>query len=102
MNEVQGAGMTLGETKGIVVVGAGQAAAQALQSLRQGGYTGALTLIGDEAALPYQRPPLSKAYMKGEFEEERLYFKPAAWYQDQNIEVLLGTQATGIDRAARQ
>ncbi len=94
--------MSLGEAKSIVIVGAGQAAAQALQSLRQGGYAGALTLIGDESALPYQRPPLSKAYMKGEFEEERLYFKPASWYEDQKIETLLGTHATGIDRAKRE
>ncbi|AXE64649.1 pyridine nucleotide-disulfide oxidoreductase [Hyphomonas sp. CACIAM 19H1] len=86
----------------IVIAGAGQAAAQAVQSLRQGGYTGALTIVGEETALPYQRPPLSKAYMKGEMDEERLYFKPAAWYQDNNIEVILGAHATRIDRAARQ
>src|SRR3990167_7770597 len=97
-----GAGLSTQQTKDIVVVGAGQAAAQAAQSLRAGGYTGSLTIVGDESALPYQRPPLSKAYMKGEFAEERLYFKPAAWYEDQKIEVLLGTQATGIARAARQ
>lgn len=86
----------------IVVIGGGQAGAQALQSLRQGGYTGALTLVGDEPALPYQRPPLSKAYMKGEMTEERLYFRPAPWYQDQNIEVILATRATGIDRTSRK
>jgi 3-phenylpropionate/trans-cinnamate dioxygenase ferredoxin reductase subunit len=83
----------------IVIIGGGQAGAQALQSLRQGGYAGALTLVGDEAALPYQRPPLSKAYMKGEFTEERLYFRPESWYQDQNIDVILSTRATAIDRA---
>lgn len=94
--------MSLENAQSIVIVGAGQAAAQALQSLRQGSYKGALTLVGDESALPYQRPPLSKAYMKGEFEEERLYFKPAAWYEDQNVETLLGTHATGIDRAKRE
>ena len=85
----------------IVVIGGGQAGAQALQSLRQGGYAGALTLVGDEPALPYQRPPLSKAYMKGEMTEERLYFRPAPWYQDQNIEVILSTPAKSIDRANR-
>jgi 3-phenylpropionate/trans-cinnamate dioxygenase ferredoxin reductase component len=86
----------------IVVIGGGQAGAQALQSLRQGGYAGALTLVGDEPALPYQRPPLSKAYMKGEMAEERLYFRPAPWYQDQNIEVILSTPAKSIDRANRK
>ncbi len=85
----------------IVVIGGGQAGAQALQSLRQGGYEGKLTLVADEAALPYQRPPLSKAYMKGEFSEERLYFRPEAWYQDQKIEVILSTHATKIDRTAQ-
>ena len=85
----------------IVVIGGGQAGAQALQSLRQSGYAGALTLVGDEPALPYQRPPLSKAYMKGEMTEERLYFRPAPWYQDQNIEVILSTPAKSIDRANR-
>lgn len=94
--------MDLTDAKSIVVIGAGQAAAQAVQSLRQGGYTGDLTIVGEETALPYQRPPLSKAYMKGEMDEERLYFKPAAWYQDNNIEVILGAHATAIDRAARQ
>lgn len=86
----------------IVIIGAGQAAAQAITSLRQGGYAGALTLIGDEPALPYQRPPLSKAYMKGEFEESRLYFRPAAWYEDQNVNLVIGQRATAIDRAARR
>ena len=85
----------------IVVIGGGQAGAQALQSLRRGGYAGALTLVGDEPALPYQRPPLSKAYMKGEMTEERLYFRPAPWYQDQDIEVILSTPAKSIDRANR-
>jgi len=85
----------------IVVIGGGQAGAQALQSLRQGGYEGKLTLVADEAALPYQRPPLSKAYMKGEFSEERLYFRPEAWYQDQKIEVILSTHAAKIDRTAQ-
>ena len=56
--------------------------------------TDALTLVGDEAALPYQRPPLSKGYLKGEVDEERLYFKPGVWYEDQNIEIVLGTHVT--------
>ena len=93
--------MDLSGAERIVIVGGGQAAAQAVQSLRSGGYQGALTIIGDEPALPYQRPPLSKAYMKGEFAEERLYFRPAAWYEDNNVELLLSSRATSIDRAAQ-
>lgn len=94
--------MDLSDVKSVVIVGAGQAAAQACQSLRMGGYGGALTLIGDEPVLPYQRPPLSKAYMKGELPEERLYFKPAAWYEDNAIDVMLGVSATAIDRSVRR
>jgi 3-phenylpropionate/trans-cinnamate dioxygenase ferredoxin reductase subunit len=67
-----------------------------------GGYTGELTLVGEEPALPYQRPPLSKAYMKGEFAEERLYFKPAAWYADNNVELVLSTRAIAINRTDRK
>ncbi|RIJ24739.1 pyridine nucleotide-disulfide oxidoreductase [Henriciella barbarensis] len=88
--------------KNIVVIGGGQAGAQAVQSLRQFGYEGAITLVGDEAALPYQRPPLSKAYMKGELAEDRLYFKPAAWYEDNKVETLLSQRVEKIDRANRQ
>ncbi|WP_143435558.1 NAD(P)/FAD-dependent oxidoreductase [Henriciella aquimarina] len=84
------------------MIGGGQAGAQAVQSLRLFGYEGAITLVGDEAALPYQRPPLSKAYMKGELGEERLYFKPAAWYEDNKVETLLSQRVESIDRSARE
>jgi 3-phenylpropionate/trans-cinnamate dioxygenase ferredoxin reductase component len=94
-------GVSLSLARQIVVIGAGQAAAQVLQSLRQGGYAGELTLIGEEPHLPYQRPPLSKAYMKGEFEAERLYFRAADWYDDANIFCHLNTHARHIDRAAQ-
>ena len=94
--------MDLSAAKNIVVIGGGQAGAQAVQSLRQFGYEGAITLIGDEAALPYQRPPLSKAYMKGELAEDRLYFKPAAWYEDNKVETLLSQRVEKIDRANHQ
>ncbi|MEL6858257.1 MAG: FAD-dependent oxidoreductase [Pseudomonadota bacterium] len=93
--------MDLSGSERIVIVGGGQAAAQACASLRLFGFSGEITLIGEEAALPYQRPPLSKAYMKGELAEERLYFKPAAWYEDQNIDTVLSVRATGIDRSAQ-
>ena len=93
--------MDLSTAENILVIGGGQAAAQATASLRLWGYEGGLRLIGDEEALPYQRPPLSKAYLKGEMDEERLYFKPADWYEAQNVEVSLNTRATVIDRSAR-
>jgi 3-phenylpropionate/trans-cinnamate dioxygenase ferredoxin reductase subunit len=93
--------LDLSHAENIVIIGGGQAAAQACASLRLYGYAGKITLVGDEAALPYQRPPLSKAYMKGEMAEERLYFKPESWYEDQGIDVVLSTRATAIDRANR-
>ena len=93
--------MELSSAERIAIIGGGQAAAQACASLRQFGFEGGITLIGEEAALPYQRPPLSKAYMKGELAEERLYFKPAAWYEDQNIDTILSVRATSIDRSAQ-
>lgn len=93
--------MDLSSAERIVIIGAGQAAAQACASLRLFGFQGSITLVGEEAALPYQRPPLSKAYMKGEMAEERLYFKPAAWYEDQNIDAVLSVRATEIDRSSQ-
>ena len=82
----------------IVVVGGGQAGSAAVARLRALGHAGALTLIGEEPVPPYQRPPLSKAYLIGEMEEERLYLRPAAFYADQGIDLLTGVRVTGIDR----
>ena len=67
----------------VVVIGAGQAGLQTIMSLRQGGYEGDITLIGDEAYLPYQRPPLSKAYLSGKMERERLFLKAGRFLQRQ-------------------
>jgi 3-phenylpropionate/trans-cinnamate dioxygenase ferredoxin reductase component len=94
--------MDLSASKQIVIIGGGQAGAQAAQSLRLFGYDGAITLVGDEPSLPYQRPPLSKAYMKGEMAEDRLYFKSAAWYEDNKVETLLSQTVEAIDRSARE
>ena len=81
----------------VLIIGAGQAAAQTAASLRQGGFEGSITIVGDERSLPYQRPPLSKAYLKGDLEQERLYFKNSEWYAAQNVEVLTKTTVTSID-----
>jgi len=85
----------------IVIVGAGQAGAQAVATLRSEGFMGALTLVGDEPFAPYQRPPLSKAYLSGAMERERLFLKPDAFYAEAHCELILGTAATAIDRAGR-
>jgi 3-phenylpropionate/trans-cinnamate dioxygenase ferredoxin reductase component len=83
----------------IVIIGAGQAAAQAAISLRAGGYEGAITMIGDENALPYQRPPLSKAYLSGAMSMERVTLKPAESWADDHVELVLSTGVTAIDRS---
>lgn len=85
----------------IVVVGAGQAGASLTAKLRNLGYDGGITLIGAEAQPPYQRPPLSKAYLMGEMEQERLFLRPRRFYEDQGIALRLGKSVSGIDAAAR-
>lgn len=81
----------------VLIIGAGQAGAQTAVSLRQSGFEGSITMVGEEPSLPYQRPPLSKAYLKGELEEPRLYLKPVNWYQAQNVTVVTNTKVTNID-----
>jgi len=87
---------------GIVVIGAGQAGASLVARLRKNGFDGAVTLIGEEPAPPYQRPPLSKKYLTGEMEMERLYLRPESFYQDQNIRLVTGQPVLKIDRNAKQ
>src|SRR3954468_12107923 len=88
-------------SESLVIIGAGQAASQAIQSLRVEGFAGPITLIGDEAYAPYQRPPLSKAYLLGTFARERLFLKSDAFYQEAGCAVILNTRVTAIDRAAK-
>ena len=82
----------------IVIIGAGQAGAQAVATLRAEGFQGSLTLVGDEAYPPYQRPPLSKAYLAGDFARERLFLKPDAFYTEAVCELRLSLAAEAIDR----
>lgn len=88
-------------TKGIVIVGAGQAGAALAARLRSGGYTGPVTMIGEEPAMPYQRPPLSKDYLMGEMELDRLYLRNHVFWDDQAITMRLGEKVTGIAPAAK-
>ncbi len=85
----------------VVIAGAGQAAAQAIVSLRHGGFTGDIVLVGEEPYLPYQRPPLSKKFLAGEMELERLYLRPGDYYRDHNVTVRLGTRVDGINRSTK-
>src|SRR3979411_3300079 len=85
----------------VLIIGAGHAGFQLAASLRQHGYGERICLINDEAHLPYQRPPLSKAYLKGEGRPDSLMFRPDKFYRDQNIE-LTADRAGAIYRGARQ
>src|ERR1700757_1638510 len=85
----------------VLIVGAGHAGFQVAMSLRQLGFKERIGLINDEAHLPYQRPPLSKAYLKGTGGPDTLMFRPQKFYDDQQIE-LISDRAVAIDRAARK
>lgn len=85
----------------IVVIGAGQAGASLVAKLRKDGFDGEITLIGAETALPYQRPPLSKAYLLGEMALERLFLRPESFYADNNITLKLGQRVTAIDATVK-
>ncbi len=80
-----------------VVIGAGQAGASLVGKLRKLGFDGEITLIGEEPEPPYQRPPLSKAYLTGEMAKERLFLHPEQYYDDQNITLRLETKVDRID-----
>lgn len=85
----------------VVIVGAGQAGAACAAKLRALGFDGDITLIGAEPSPPYQRPPLSKAYLLGEMEEERLWLRSADYYAEQKITLRLGQPVTAIDSSAQ-
>ncbi|MEZ2140990.1 FAD-dependent oxidoreductase [Bradyrhizobium sp. DN5] len=85
----------------VIIVGAGHGGYQVAASLRQAGFSQRICLINDEAHLPYQRPPLSKAYIKGSAGPESLMFRPEKFYHDQTIELIAG-RAVSIDRAGRK
>lgn len=94
--------MTTGEIKRVIIVGAGQGGGETAQRLRQGGFTGEITLIGEEPCAPYQRPPLSKAYLKGELSMDRLLLRPKSVYAEEHISFLSPLKAVWIDRANRK
>jgi len=86
----------------IIVVGAGQAGVQAVASLREHGYRGAVVMVGNEPYPPYQRPPLSKAYLAGDFERERLFLRPDSFFAAESCELVLGMPVMAIDRRAKR
>ena len=86
----------------IVIIGAGQAAASMAARLRAKGHEGPLTVIGAESVPPYQRPPLSKAYLLGQMGLDRLTLRAPEWWQAQGIELRLGERALAVDPQARR
>jgi 3-phenylpropionate/trans-cinnamate dioxygenase ferredoxin reductase component len=86
---------------GVVIVGAGQAGGDLGVALRQQGYSGSICLIGDEAFLPYRRPPLSKQFLSGEVAVDSLYIRPAETYERLNIDCRFGIGVESIDRNGR-
>ena len=85
----------------VVVIGAGQAAATLVAKLRSLRFEGQITVIGEEPAPPYQRPPLSKAYLLGEMGLDRLYLRPEAWYAENGVTLRRGARVDSIDRDAK-
>ncbi|MFV0408562.1 MAG: NAD(P)/FAD-dependent oxidoreductase [Paracoccus sp. (in: a-proteobacteria)] len=86
----------------ILIIGAGQAAVSMAARLREKGHDGPITLLGEEPLAPYQRPPLSKAYLLGDMPLDRLTLRGEDWWAEQDIRLLTGVRATSVDRAARQ
>jgi len=88
--------------EGVVIVGGGLAAQRCAETLRRRGYEGRVRMVCAEPSPPYDRPPLSKAVLAGETGEDELAYRPAWWYDEKGVELLLGTRATGLDPAARR
>src|ERR1700679_3110556 len=86
----------------ILIIGGGQAGAQAIDTLRKEGFGGRLVLSGEESQLPHQRPPRSKKYLSGEMAADRLPFRHPSFYDEQRIELKLGRQAVRLHAAPRQ
>jgi 3-phenylpropionate/trans-cinnamate dioxygenase ferredoxin reductase subunit len=85
----------------LVIVGASLAGATAAQTLRDEGFAGPVTLVGEEPSRPYERPPLSKDYLLGKSEREKVFVHPEGWYAEHDVDLRLGVAADRIDRAAR-
>lgn len=85
----------------IVVIGAGQAGSSCVVKLRNAGFEGRITLIGEENVPPYQRPPLSKGYLIGDMALERMFLRPEAFYGENGIDLRMGQRVERIDRAAK-
>ena len=85
---------------GVVIVGGGLAGQRCAETLRRRGYEGPVRIVCAESEPPYDRPPLSKAVLAGAAAEDSVAFRPAAWYEENEVELLLGTRAEGLEPGA--
>lgn len=85
----------------VVIIGGGHAGGSVAANLRQIGFEGSITIVGAETSAPYQRPPLSKAWLQGKADIDSLILKPASWYDEHDCRLLLGVSASAIDRRER-
>ncbi|HXG41539.1 MAG TPA: FAD-dependent oxidoreductase [Dehalococcoidia bacterium] len=86
----------------VVIVGANLAGGRAAEALRKEGFDGRIFLVGEEPHPPYERPPLSKEYLRGEMPREELFVQPEAFWAEQEIELLMGVRAVSLDLAAKR
>lgn len=92
----------MGTRETFVIVGAGLAGAKAVEALRGEGFAGRVVLIGEEPERPYERPPLSKEFLQGKADREKIFVHPKAWYAEHDVELRTSTRATAIDPSAHR
>ncbi len=92
----------MGEIETVVIVGAGLAGAKAAEALRKDGYDGRIRLFGSERHRPYIRPPLSKEYLRGDAELDKVFVHPEAWYAEQRVDLEPSTTVAAIDARAHE
>lgn len=92
----------MADPAGFVVIGAGLAGAAAVETLREEGFDGRITVLGDEVHRPYERPPLSKGLLQGGAERESVFVHPEDWYAQHDVDLRLGTEVGAIDRAGHE
>jgi 3-phenylpropionate/trans-cinnamate dioxygenase ferredoxin reductase component len=101
-HDISGVIMTVDNIDRVVIVGGGLAAAKTAEALREEGYGGSIVLFAAERHVPYDRPPLSKAFLKGEQSAADGYVLPESWYAEHDVDLRLGTEVTAVDPAAHE
>src|SRR5579863_4791793 len=92
----------MSDERTFVIVGASLAGAKAAETLREEGFEGRVVLVGDEPVRPYERPPLSKDYLRGDAGPEKVFVHDEGWYEENDVELRLSTTVTALDPSARQ